>query len=159
MISYRVILLAFIGVLLIGCASSTPKIDELADTPLFLHPARAYLGSEITDKETSDTFFKLFKRQGVLFYDERAVNFQFTREELLKAKRAARKQKIDILFEVFVDKESNVTSLKLIKKSRYADNQVVAVMKHHLLTKGYFNSHGYRSAFYYGISVSSVIED
>lgn len=117
--------------LFISCSSS-PELD-LSDTKLYLFPSRAFVPAG-------------------------EDNFTFTSKHKAKAKKAARKLKYDILYEVYLNKDGTVKSAKLVKKTKFADSETVAKIRHQISTKGYFNSFGKNSAFFYGVTVRAEIE-
>lgn len=122
-----------LSILVASCAStSQPESSEEAH----LYPKRIYIGEAITD-------------------------FAFTDEEKSLAKKAAKNKKLDVLFEVFLKPDDSVESIRLINKTKLADNQTVGNLRKKLKSHGFFSSEeidelkGLRSAFYYGIKLKS----
>lgn len=111
---------------------SSPLDVDLSDTKLYLFPHRLFILAGDND-------------------------FAFTSKQKAKAKKAARKLKYDILYEVYLSKDGTIESAKLVKK-KFADSETIAKILHQISAKGYFNSFGKGSAFFYGVTVRAEIE-
>jgi len=117
--------------LLLSC-QTTPSLD-LSETHLYLFPKRLYL------KDTNQ-------------------DFKFNKKHILKAKQASKKLKYDILYEVYLNKDGSVSSVKSIKKTRYADNETVAKIRHQISKRNFFYTSGKYSAFFYGVKIRTEVE-
>lgn len=118
-------------VCLFSC-STTPEQD-LSDTNLYLFPERLYL-------------------------DDTKKDFKFSEKEILKAKRAAKKNKIDVLYAIQLDDEGEVIAIRLVKKTRNVDNETVAKFRHQIKRGGLFRAGGSSSAFFYGLKLQTEVE-
>lgn len=123
--------------MLVGCfillsCQSTPDLD-LSDTNLYLFPKRL---------NVADGF----------------DTFKFDEKHRMKAIKSAKKLKLDILYEVYLNGDGTVRSAKKIKKTRRADNETVSKMRHQISKKGFFYSFGKDSAFFYGVKLTTEVE-
>lgn len=117
---------------LLAACTFSPKLD-LSDTKLYMFPSRIYVPIE-------------------------QIDFEFTNKERQKAKLEAKKRKYDILYEVYLNKDSTTRAVKLVKKTKYTDNETVSKIRHQLREKGFFNSLGTNSAFFYGVTLITEVE-
>lgn len=127
----RNFILFILSVFLFSC-SSTPELD-LSDTKLYLYPHRIFLG-------------------------EAASDFKFSEKERAKAKVAMKQQRFDILFEIYLNKNGTLKSIKTVKKNRSLDDKTVFDMRNQLKKDGFFKSAGFGSAFFYGIKITTSVE-
>ncbi len=128
---FRITVLLLFTVLLSAC-KSTPDLD-LSDTKLYLYPQRIFLGEAATD-------------------------FKFTEKHKAKAKAEMKKQRLDILFEVYLNKDGTLKSIKTVKRSKKLSDKTVIDMKTQLKRKEFFKSFGLNSAFFYAIKIRTEVE-
>lgn len=119
--------------ILLGACASTFEQEDLSNTKLYMFPQRAFF--------TSDE------------------SFSFAPDERKKAKRYAKQKRLDVLFEVFLNADRTVESIKVVRKTRYADDPTIANIRSQIKRKGFFKSFNTNSAFYYGVTVRTTIED
>ncbi len=122
---WRYYLVTILSLFLLSC-SSTPEVD-LTDTKLYLYPERIFL------KENQE--------------------FAFSDKQILKAKYAAKEQKLDILYEVYLNQDETLKSIKMIQKARNIDAASVTQIKNQLKQTGFFNAYGQDGAFFYGMNL------
>lgn len=120
-----------VTVLLTSCSSKPPL--DLSDTKLYMYPNRYF------DKNTDFTF-------------------SFSEKEREKALRHAKNRNLDILYEVYVNKDGTVRSVKKRANTKYADQETIIKIRHQLKGDDFFRSFGLNSAFFYGVTIRTEIE-